>query len=317
MKNGKAEGGVVLCLGRIYCDFIFTGLERMPQLGRELFAQDLELAAGGGAFITAAHAVALGRRAALVARLGTDALSRAFEPQIAAAGVELAFLDRHPSAGPQVTVVMVEGDERAFLSRRVDRACPETLAQALAFPAACHLHIAEYATLAEMPDLVRLAKARGLTVSLDPSWDETLIRDPEFLDRCAGIDLFLPNWEEAHALTGRAEPRSALQALAERFPAVALKLGAAGGMVSMGGASHAVAAPKVRVVDTTGAGDAFNAGFLDGWLDGASPRACLAAAVAAGARSVQAAGGASALARASENGAEQAQPSPETAAVKG
>jgi len=295
MTSQKSGRGAVLSLGRIYCDLIFTGLPGMPRLGREIFARDLTLALGGGAFITAAHSAVLGRATALVARYGTDALSAAMEPQLASHGIDLRFIDHAPDAGPQVTAAMIEGEERAFLSRRAGTADPATLEAALAWPEAHHLHIAEYATLVEIPGLVTRAKAHGLSVSLDPSWDDTLIRDPAFLDRCEGVDLFLPNMEEAGVLTGTSEPREAMEILMRRFPVVVLKLGAEGGMLGMAGEIVSRSAPKVPVVDTTGAGDAFNAGFIDAWLDGKSPGECLAAAVDAGSRSVQAAGGASAL----------------------
>jgi len=295
MTLQKAGDGAVLSLGRIYCDLIFTGLPGMPLLGREIFARDLTLALGGGAFITAAHSAALGRQTALVARYGTDALSAAMEPQLASHGIDLRFIDHAPDAGPQVTAAMIEGEERAFLSRRAGTADPATLDAALGWSEARHLHIAEYATLVEIPGLIERARAHGLTVSLDPSWDETLIRDPAFLDRCAGVDVFLPNMEEAGVLTGAREPQEAVESLMERFPLVALKLGAEGGMVGSGGNVVSLPAPKVAVVDTTGAGDAFNAGFLDAWLKCEPAVKCLAAAVDAGSRSVQAAGGASAL----------------------
>ena len=297
MTFKQACGGAVLSLGRIYCDLIFPGLPAMSRLGREVFADGMTLSLGGGAFITAAHSAAHGRTTALVARFGTDALSAAMEPQLAMQGIDLRFLDRHPYAGPQVTVAMIKGEERAFLSRRAGKAEPATLEAALAWPEARHLHIAEYATLVEMPGIVERAKARGLTVSLDPSWDDDLIRDPQFLDRCAGIDVFLPNLEEASIVAGTAEPRRAIKFLAEHFPVLALKLGADGGMLSMGQEILALPAPQVGVVDTTGAGDAFNAGFLDAWLDGRPAGECLSAAIEAGSRSVQAAGGAAVLAR--------------------
>ena len=69
-----------------------------------------------------------------------------------------------------------------------------------------------------------------------------------------------------------------------------------GALLAMDGAVIAQPSPRVDVVDTTGAGDAFNAGFLDAWLNRASPTACLAAAIDAGSRSVQAAGGTGSLA---------------------
>lgn len=289
--------GAIISLGRIYCDFVFTGLADLPRLGREVFAQDMTLALGGGAFITAAHVAARGRKSALLARYGTDPLSLSLEHQLQLPGLDLRFLDRHRLAGPQVTAVIVSGGERAFLSRRAGGAEPATLGAALDWSEAAHLHIAEFATLAEIPGLVARAKAKRLTVSLDPSWDETLIHAPDFLERCAGVDIFLPNAEEAEALTGLDDPNRAIALLAKHFPMVALKRGAGGALLSAAGIVHAKTAPKVEVLDTTGAGDAFNAGLLDAWLDGRSAEHCLGQAIAAGSQSVQALGGTTALAK--------------------
>jgi len=287
--------GAVLSVGRIYCDMVFTGLDTMPRLGREIFAGNMQMALGGGAYIAAAHLAGLGRPVALVARFGTDALSTALSGQLQSRGLNLDFLERHPDAGPQVTVVMASDTERAFLSRRAGRAEPATLAAALAWPQASHLHIAEFASLAEIPDLVGRAKAAGLTVSLDPSWDDTLIRDKGLLAACAGVDVFLPNFEEAQAITRLANPDQALDALANHFPVVALKRGGEGASLAVSGGRYRGFAPKVEVIDTTGAGDAFNAGFLNAWLDGRAPKACLDAGITTGSRSVQAAGGATIL----------------------
>lgn len=287
----------VLSIGRIYCDLIFTGLEAMPTLGRELFADSMNIAAGGGAFIMAAYSAHAGRRTALLSRLGTDALSIGIEAELAASGVDLGFLDRAADAGPQVTVAIVNGRERAFLSRRAGAAEPATLASALAWPVARHLHIAEFATLAEIPGLVARARANGLTVSLDPSWDEKLIFDKDFLSRCAGVDVFLPNVEEATAITGQSDPAAALERLAAVFPVVALKAGAEGAYLASGGRHLHRQAPTVPVVDTTGAGDAFNAGLLHAWLEGRDAERCLAEGIAMGSLAVQAAGGAAILGR--------------------
>jgi sugar/nucleoside kinase (ribokinase family) len=300
MTASLSRAGAVLSLGRMYCDMVFRGLEAMPQLGRELFARDFAITPGGGALITAAYLSALGRPAALLARLGTDSLSEALGHQIETLGLDLRFLDRHEAAGPQLTVVMVHDNDRAFLSRRAGHARPASFEQAVAWPQAAHLHIAEYATLHEMADAIALAKVNGLTVSLDPSWDDELIRDPAFFQRAAGVDIFLPNAEEAHALTGEADPARALALLTRHFPVVALKLGGDGAMVAAHGETVHLPSPRVQVIDTTGAGDAFNAGFLHAWLDGSGAEACLAAAIDAGSRSVQASGGTGSLRIASQ-----------------
>ncbi|WP_108397731.1 carbohydrate kinase family protein [Devosia submarina] len=295
MTSTTSRARAVLSLGRIYCDMVFRGLEGMPQLGREVFAGEFDLTPGGGALITAAHLAALGRPSALLARFGTDDLSKTLGQTIDQLGLDLQFLDRHETAGPQLTVVMVQNGDRAFLSRRAGHARPASFERALAWSEATHLHIAEFATLHEMNDAISTAKSHGLTVSLDPSWDDELILDPDFFQRTAGADIFLPNMEEAEALTGSSDPLTALQHLAAHFPIVALKLGGDGAMLAANGEVSRLPSQRVEVVDTTGAGDAFNAGFLHAWLDGLAPEQCLAAAISAGTRSVQAPGGTGSL----------------------
>lgn len=292
MSTEHADRRAVLCVGRIYCDLIFTGLSRMPVLGREVFADDLTIAAGGGAFISAAHFADIGRAVSLVGRLGHDPMSTALESQLGESGIDLSFLERADNAGPQITVASVLGAERAFLTKRAGPAEPETLDAALSWPAARHLHIAEYATLVEIPDLVLRAKKAGLTVSLDPSWDDALIGDKALASRCRGVDLFLPNLEEAREISGEGAPEAMLAALRKSFPQVVIKAGGEGAYAaSEGGLLHMPAEP-VPVVDTTGAGDAFNAGFIDRWLEGAALSEALTAAIHAGSRAVQTAGSA-------------------------
>lgn len=290
MTSQTQSRTAILSIGRIYCDMIFTGLADLPKLGRETFARELAITAGGGVFITAAHLVHAGRHAALVARLGTDPLSHEVERELNASGCDLRFLERSEQAGPQITVAAVVGSERAFLSRRAGAAQPSTLEEALAWPEAGHLHIAEYATLAEIPDLVSRAKARGLTVSLDPSWDEKLIFDPSLPAKCAGVDLFLPNAEEAAAITGRRDAPEALELLTRHFPLVILKAGSNGAWASNGQTVLHSPARPVPVIDTTGAGDAFNAGFIDAWLRGLTTQECLETGITAGSLAVQAPG---------------------------
>ncbi len=295
MTSSSIEPRAVLSLGRVYCDLVFRGFDGMPQLGREVFAREFEVTPGGGALITAAHLAGLGRPSALLARFGTDDLSASLAPRIEELGIDLQFLDQDHSAGPQLTVVMVDQGDRAFLSRRAGHARPATLEKSLAWEQAAHLHIAEYATLHEVTDAIALAKQHKLTVSLDPSWDESLIRDPMFFERAAGTDVFLPNMEEAHALTGQGDPEAALSRLQQHFPVVVLKRGADGAMLAAHGEIMDLPSVKVAVVDTTGAGDAFNAGFLNAWLDGMDSLSCLAAAIDVGARSVVASGGTGSL----------------------
>ncbi|KLK90125.1 ribokinase [Microvirga vignae] len=292
MSGMPSERSKVVCLGRTYCDIIFTGLNEMPVLGLERFAQDVTIAAGGGAYITAAHLASLGRPAALLTRVGTDPLSRSLDPELEASGIDLSFVERSGDAGPQPTVALIKNGERAFVSRRAGGSRPSTLEQALSAHDIAHLHIAEFATLKDNPDVIAMARNLGLTVSLDPSWDDHLIRqDADFFGICTGVDIFLPNIEEGKALTGENSAEAILRSLQKRFPLVALKRGERGAMASCGPTCVSAEALPVNVVDTTGAGDAFNAGFLHSWLGSSDLERSLAAGIEAGALSVQSAGG--------------------------
>jgi sugar/nucleoside kinase (ribokinase family) len=293
MSGMPFERSKVVCLGRTYCDVIFTGLHDMPMLGRERFAANVTIAAGGGAYITAAHLASLGRPAVLLTRLGTDPLSRSLDPELEASGIDLSFVERSDDAGPQPTVALVKDGERAFVSRRAGGSRPSTLEQALSAQQITHLHIAEFATLKDNPDVIAIARNLGLTVSLDPSWDDRLIRqDTDFFEICAGVDVFLPNVEEGKALTSESSTEAILRSLRERFPVVVLKRGDQGAIASCASAHASAEALLVNVVDTTGAGDAFNAGFLHAWLRTSDLERSLASGIEAGALAVQSAGGA-------------------------
>jgi len=293
MKVTCTERSKVLCLGRTYCDIIFTGLHEMPALGRERFADNVTIVAGGGAYITAAHLASLGRPAALLTRLGLDPLSQSLNTELEASGIDLSFVERSSDAGPQPTVALVKDGERAFVSKRAGGSRPATLEQALSADDVVHLHIAEFATLKDTPEVIALARSFGLTISLDPSWDDELIRrDSDFFEICAGIDLLFPNLEEGKALTGESKDEAILQSLRERFPLVVLKRGERGAVASYGSTCASAEALRVNVVDTTGAGDAFNAGFLHAWLDTSDLERSLAAGIEAGGLAVQAPGGA-------------------------
>ena len=224
----SAERHLVVSIGRLYCDIVFRGFDALPQLGEERFAREVSVVPGGGGFITAAHLTALGAPAALLARIGLDPLSQAIAPALAESGVDLRWLERAPEAGPQPTVVMVQGGERAFLSRRAGTARPATLNEALVDAAVRHLHVAEFATLAEIPELVSSARQAGLTVSLDPSWDDAWIRDPALVRKARGTDIFLPNAAEARAITGCENLDEAGRGLARDFPIVVIKDGEQG-----------------------------------------------------------------------------------------
>ncbi len=288
--------GTVVCVGRLYADVVMTGLTAMPQIGREHYATGVAVTPGGGSLISAAFLASLGRRAELAAALGTDPVSCTLEPQLRAMGIGLSLLERF-EGGPQLTVALAVGDDRSFVTHRAGPAVPSGLAARLRDGSVRHLHVAELATLLEVPSLLDVARECSITVSLDVAWDDAAIHRPGALSLARAVDLLIPNAPEAAALTGLPidEPDQLLRMLSTNGPTVVLKQGRQGAIWSDGTRQFAASALATSVVDATGAGDAFAAGFLDAWLDDASAATCLARATACGAFAVSNVGGARTL----------------------
>ncbi|MCU0905888.1 MAG: PfkB family carbohydrate kinase [Rhodobacteraceae bacterium] len=270
----------ILSAGRIYCDLVFSGLEAPPAPGREVYATGLTVVPGGGALITARYAQALGMRAGVWGVRPAAPFDRIVTDDLVRAGVADMTAPAEAGADPQVTVAIPVGGDRAFLTRRTGAALPDG-----PLPPARHLHIGELATLVENPGLVALARQAGMTVSLDCSWDDATLARSDLADFVALVDVFLPNEAEATCLASRStvtRPRVAV--VEKRGPSGATA------RLSTGEIVHA-AARSVDVTDTTGAGDAFNAGFLTGWLRGWPVARCLSLGNACGAVAVGRLGG--------------------------
>jgi sugar/nucleoside kinase (ribokinase family) len=128
----------------------------------------------------------------------------------------------------------------------------------------------------DLPRICRLLKAEGLSISLDTN-DDPENRWEGALDELLGIvDVFLPNENEACRITGKSDAESAITALAKRVPLVAVKCGNRGAMVQSAERRWIVPAEAVVPVDTIGAGDSFDAGFLSAYLRGEAPDTCAA-----------------------------------------
>ena len=274
----------ILCVGRLYCDLIFTDVPRLPSMGTEVFAGGVGLHAGGGAFITAAYLASLGHRAALASHIPNAPFHDLVVAELKQARVNMSLctpLD--PALDPQLTVALAGQCDRAFLTRRSGPAAPCISTGDLLRTGVGHVHIGELSTLLERPELVAVAREAGATISLDCGWDEDmpLARVPALV---AEVDVFLPNEAEVRHLAehGVAEPFARL---------TVVKKGADGSSARVDGREVSVPAERVHAVDTTGAGDAFNAGFLSAWLAGQPMRQCLRAGNVMGAKAIAGRGG--------------------------
>lgn len=281
--------GTILCVGRVYCDLIFTGIGAMPQLGRETFVDSVNLHAGGGGYITAAYLAALGNSVCLATVLPAEPFGTVVVSEIQNMGIDSRHCETAPAGSqPQITVAMVKEGERAFLTKRSGKLLPANIATCFDQTNLTHLHIGELTSLIEHPELISLARDAGLTISLDCGWDEAAFKHPDLRTLISDVDVFLPNSAEAARLLDNGISL-------EIAPTTIVKQGAEGAELYAKGAFHSRRAKPVDVVDSTGAGDAFNAGFLDAWLNNLPRNQCLDAGNKAGAIAVSRIGGAAGL----------------------
>lgn len=296
-SNTTAAAEIVV-LGPAYCDLLFAGLDAIPALGTERFASGFLTTAGGSA-ITAVALRRLGRRVALVADVGDDPHGRVIQEVLQREGVTTRWLRVRDDAPTPVTAVLSTKDDRAFVTHLPTPGQPPALDAVLVASGARHLHVGGFPAALDLPDLMTTARSRNVTVSFDPGWDERALRDPRVLELATACDLLMPSRSEAVRLADLdddADAARALSKLAATRPAgtTIVKDGPRGAVARDPHGTARVASPSVVAVDPTGAGDVFDAGFLDAWLDGASLDACLLSGAICGARAVTAHGGASA-----------------------
>ncbi len=298
---GLSAAGVIVA-GPVYCDLVFAGLSGLPALGEERFAQRFLVSAGGSA-ITAIALRRLGRPVRLVAQVGADPHGRVIRETLVREGLDSRWLAQHAEAATPLTVVLSTPADRAFVTyldeRAVVAALDEVLDDALDGPPARHLHVAGFPLAQRHPDVVERAHTAGLTVSFDPGWDESALATPAVRRVALGVDILLPNRLEACRLLEVADTtsaQSALDALASQRPdgITVVKDGAVGAHGAAGGQRAFAPPPRVQAVDPTGAGDVFDAGFLDAYLEGHALETCLKHGARCGALATTAFGGATA-----------------------
>lgn len=237
-----------------------------------------EQISGGSAANTAVCLASLGRPATFIGRVRDDPLGEVFAADIAAAGVSFEVPAARSGPGTGRSMVLVTPDAEKTMCTSLgagDLVEPDDVDASLVTAAAC-LYIEGYlcgagSAEAAVARAVEAAHAGATPVALslsDPSW--VLAHRQALKELVAGADLVFANEDEARNLTGEASAGDAADHLARQCPLAVVTLGADGCLVVGRGERHHVeAVPPAAVVDTTGAGDSFAAGFLHGLLGGA------------------------------------------------
>ncbi len=291
----------LIIAGEVNLDLILYGLAENIPLDREILATNFELTLGSSSAILAHNISVLGARTAFITRVGGDELGQIAMERLAESRVDLSHVIRSATGTKTgVTILLHHGRTRRILTYpgiMFEMTCADLDLEFLS--TARHFHLSslflQRGLHAGLPELFRTLKVRGLTISLDTN------DDPE--DRWNGVleailpyvDLLLPNEDEILRIARRDSVEAALDALAPLVPLIAVKCGARGAIAQQGSRRFTVPGVSVEPVDTIGAGDTFNAGFLAAWLRGADPETCARAGNIAGALSTLRPGGTEAL----------------------
>jgi sugar/nucleoside kinase (ribokinase family) len=301
----------VVVVGELNVDFILHNYQAFPMPGREVLVDDFRTVLGSASAICAVGLARLGVPVAFIGRVGCDVWGDFCIDALRGEGVNVSGITREDGLKTGITVSISSTAERALVTYPGSIASL-TLAHLadFTFTGDGHLHISSYYLQAGLRpgcrELFQRATAAGWTTSLDPGCDPDDRWDEDLHDTLREVDIFFPNDVELTALTGEADPIAALGHLDNGRTLTVVKRGARGALAldSQASSDHRraieVVPPVVDVVDTTGAGDSFNAGFLYAWLQGRPLEACLRAAAASGALSTRGVGGTAAQPSAEE-----------------
>ena len=287
----------LLVLGDANPDLVLSGGDVTPAFGQaERLVDEARLTVGGSAAIMACGAARLGLRVAFVGVVGDDLFGSFMREELAARGVDVGGLvvDEHRPTG--LTVVLSTPDDRAILtSPGTIGDLRVSLVDDALLRSARHVHVSSYflqtGLAPDLPGLFGAAHEAGATTSVDPNWDPSGIWDSGLHTLLPLVDMLLPNEMEAARLGRTSDLDGAIASLRSRGPLIVVKRGDRGAIAVGPGERVQVGAVPADVMDTTGAGDSFDAGFVAAMLAGEPLERCLAIANACGALSTRALGG--------------------------
>ena len=277
----------LLTLGEAFEDLVFLDLPRLPNAGEEVRTDRFVRTVGGGAVITAVAASRLGASCQTWSALGELAAARLKREGVAVRNF------KKPDEAHAISAALSTADNRSFVT--FDGVNLELETRLLAQTRGIRSRHAHFAfgprDCARWLPVLRRLETSGISTSWDFGWNERLLEDRAFPAVLEAVDVLFVNEQEAR-LYAKARSLSAALRHWRRSPnVVVVKLGPKGSRWVSRELEFEMAAPRVRAVDTTGAGDAFNGGFLVARLRGRSPATALRLGNRVGALSTRCAGG--------------------------
>lgn len=266
----------VLVVGRPTWDLVFTGLPTWPVVGQETFATGLTVSPGG-TFNGVAALARLGVSVSMIGSVGNDEWSalglRAMQDEGVSAE-HIAVLNRPM---PAVSVCMTHDDDRGFLTYEpTDPALSgQCVRHALGKLRTLDAKYIQCCLNTDLAAYQKVAHERGIKTVVDCGWDEPWLTSEEIRVLMPKADIVFMNQLEALTMTGESNIEQAMERLGEIATFVVVKRSEMGSCAVVDGQVSCAPGIPTDVVDATGAGDCYNAGFLYGLMRGRPIQECL------------------------------------------
>ncbi len=291
----------VLAIGELNVDMILTGMKNMPVVGRELIAKDCSIVLGSSTAICACGVSRLGLKTGFIGIVGKDSFGEIVLQSLEQYGIDLKYVKSTEDVKTGITVSLSTENDRALVSYlgSIDYLTRKDINLEL-LRNTRHIHIGSYFLQSKLrhdiADIFKAAKSFGVTTSLDSGWDDTEKWEYGIFDALKYTDIFFPNEIEALNITKSKTVEQAVDILAEYCGTVVVKCGNKGAVSKCGNVLVKKPTYDLKAVDTTGAGDSFNAGYIYAFLNGFRQEECMDYGNACGSISVTRIGGASSCA---------------------
>jgi sugar/nucleoside kinase (ribokinase family) len=271
----------VCVVGELNPDLILYGLPTDPKPDHEYLIDGFRLTLGSSSAIFAHNLAALGTRVGMISKIGADALGEMSLGWLRSANVDTSHVvTSKTSVSTGMSVILAHPGHRFILTYpgTIFDLSYDDLNLDYVFSAR-HLHVASYylnrALRPRMADLFREAKRRGLTTSLDTNDDPEGKWAADLLEVLPHVDIFFPNEREAKFIAHTDDLAKAIDTLSGKVPTLVVKLGPAGAVARQGKEEWRSVPVTVKPLDTVGAGDSFDAGYIHEFMKGSNPQACL------------------------------------------
>jgi sugar/nucleoside kinase (ribokinase family) len=269
----------VVVVGELNADLVLTGLPSLPEMGKCKLSRDMTFTMGSASAIFACNIARLGLNVGFMGKIGDDHTGDFILKDLISRKVDTSRIIRDKNGKTGICVSLSFPENYAMASYPGVR---ETFSlDDVDFEyilAARHMHLSSYylqtCMQAGCPDLFRRSKEMGLTTSFDPDSDPSGKWDKSIYDTLKNVDVFLPNESEALNISGCSDIESALDLLGKSVGTVVIKCGRNGVWVKDRNKTIHARVFKIDVVDTTGAGDSFNSGFIYQYLKGSDIEKC-------------------------------------------